>query len=322
MKFMNMKRFGAAVMAGVMTMALAAPAFATSTVIDGSYNPVTLAVTVPKTAKAIINPYGLPIDLDETTAISGQKITTGAPLLIENRSKVALVVGGTVTGEVKDGSDLSLVTAAPSTTDKEVQARVDLFEAIGVTEENFSETETLNALYAKTITTGTAKATVNVTTGGLPIPAVEGTNLVLREGDAEGQLQNGGAGFFCLAGAVTQKPTDEWTKEDGFTTTVAFTFTPAANGYPAITGGTASWKGGTAPANGATGTVEISAKPTGVKTISNMKVVSDDPTKIEVTDAAKGTVKVLATGTVTLTVTFDGDDGLPYKATLSVTINS
>ncbi len=325
MKFMNLKRFGATVMAGVMSLSLAVPAFATSTVIDGAYNPVTLAVTVPKTAKAIINPYGLPYDLDETTAISGESITTGAPLLIENRSKVALEVGGTVTGAVKDGSDLALVAslATPgSDTPKEVVATVELFEALGVSEATLEDTEgTINPKFAA-LDSADAKLHATVDPDdedGVDLgPVNTGDKLILREGSSEGELQNGGAGFFRLSGDATLKPAEDWTKNDGFTVTVAFTFTPAT--YAALTGGTADWKGGTAPSKTSpTGTVTIADTSDGVKAATITKMVSDDA-NLQVVDAAKGSVKVVGAVAIgkKLTIDYIGSDGLPYQTTLTL----
>lgn len=323
MKFMNLKRFGATVMAGVMAISLAVPAFASSqsTVIDSTFNPITMAVTVPKTGKAIINPYGLPVDLDETTSISGQKLTTGAPLLIENRSKVALQVGGTVTATIKDGSSVTLVDAAPSGTDKKIQAFVQLFEALGVTEANRGDTETvINPMFAA-LDTANAKdsAKVLTTSGGNAFTTAAGgagNGLILREASADGELQNGGAGFFRLTGEVVQKPTEEWAKTDGFTVTVAFTFTPdtfagktvatniiASDTALKLTGGTKN------------GTITPAVMPTGV-TATKTVYSSSDPTKLTVNPQTGAyEAKAVTAGTdVHVIATIEGSDGLPYTS--------
>ena len=72
MKFLNKKRVASAALAGALALSMAAPAFASQSVITGNYKEIRLAVTVPTTGKAVINPYGLPIALSETHNISGR----------------------------------------------------------------------------------------------------------------------------------------------------------------------------------------------------------------------------------------------------------
>ena len=82
MKFMNKKRFASSVLAGTLALSLAAPALAannTTTNIAGSYADIPIAVVVPTTGTAQINPYGLPVSItksnDSTVDLTGQKIT-------------------------------------------------------------------------------------------------------------------------------------------------------------------------------------------------------------------------------------------------------
>ena len=106
MKFMNMKRFGSAAMAGALVLSLAAPAFAaTSTpagqvTISGTYKDIHISVLVPESGTAQINPYGLPIDftLSDTitkVSVSGEQITS-APLSIRNQGATKLSVNATL----------------------------------------------------------------------------------------------------------------------------------------------------------------------------------------------------------------------------------
>lgn len=60
-------------MAGVLAMSLAVPAFAAddhTTVVTGKYQDTPIAVTVPETGKAFINPYGLNIEVPVPAEVS------------------------------------------------------------------------------------------------------------------------------------------------------------------------------------------------------------------------------------------------------------
>lgn len=329
MKFMNLKRFGATVMAGVMALSLAVPAFASSTVIDGSYNPITLAVTVPKTAKAIINPYGLPYNLDENTVVKGDEagITTGSALLIENRSKTALKVSGTVTAAVKDDSDVTFITTGTPTENaakKEVLVNVELFEALGVTEANYSDLETtINPKFAALKTANAvAKAVADPASAtGVALTNV-GDGLILRECNAEGELQNGGAGFFRLSGLATKAPTADsaWDKTDGFTVTVAFTFTPgtfAGKSAGTLNGPTDLVMTGASQKTSGNMTF-TSALPTGVK--ANSTVYASSDTSVLTVNEKSGAVTALKDGSADVTITIEGSDGMLYTAKATVTV--
>lgn len=319
MKFMNMKRFGATVMAGALALSMSAPAMAASqsTVIDSSYNPITLAVTVPKTSKAIINPYGLPYTMEGEVSVSGANavITTGSAMLIENRSAVALKVGAKVKGEVKGTGVAFASGASVDDTKKEIKVSFEAFEAVGITEANFSEPETVNPKFAKLATSdaklsaavGTTEATAADANGG----------LILREANANGEMQNGGAGFFRLVG--TAGKTQAWEKTDGFTTTIAFTFTPdtyaAKSMTPTTTANTLSVAAPTT-----TATVAPGGLPNGVTAKADtIKFSLNDESLATITSA--GVVTPVAAGSLTVTVTCDGSDGLPYSGTVSITIN-
>lgn len=154
MKFKNMKRFTTAAMAGALALSMSVPAFASTantTNITGNYNAIKLAVTVPATGKAVINPYGLPYKLGDST-ISGQQITTGAALMIQNKSEVALkvdaVVSGTPTaGVTLDAADAGNDTYASQTT-KNIFVQFEAFEAPTINGDNVTETATVNAAFA------------------------------------------------------------------------------------------------------------------------------------------------------------------------------
>lgn len=124
------KRFVPLVLACVLVMALAAPAFAASTspystTLDGQYVQAEIDVTVPTTGRVFINPYALPVKLtalkEKTDAtdsdtnpvveatggsILNQQIVT-EPMFITNKSEVNLAVKVHVTATVHQQQDTS-----------------------------------------------------------------------------------------------------------------------------------------------------------------------------------------------------------------------
>ena len=127
------KRFVPLVLACVLVMGLAAPAFASKyTVVDGNYVQPSIEVVVPTTARAFINPYALPIKLslllDESTppdategstarpghtasagSILNQQIVT-EPMFITNKSEVNLAI----TANVKASYPMHMDDSSPS----------------------------------------------------------------------------------------------------------------------------------------------------------------------------------------------------------------
>lgn len=319
MKFMNMKRFGSIVMAGALALSMAAPAFATyNTTITGSVQPITLRVTVPTTGAAIINPYGLPYTM-ATTTISGQQIVTTAPLVIQNKSSVALSVAANVTGTASNGVILEASSATTDYTtaeDKKLQVKFEAFTADTLTALNVADTDVLRPLHAA-LDSDDAVLTADVTT-----TATNATGtLVLREGKDD-EVQSGGAAMFRLSGKVAKKAA--WAADDTFGATIAFTFEPGeytkSAGTIALstTGNVTFGVGGSDTPNG-TATL-TPALPTGV-TAKTTVWDSSEPTKVEIVSqtATTATLKAKAEGASTITVTIEGSDGLTYISTLDVT---
>lgn len=121
---MNLKkRIISGVMAGVLALSMAVPAFASTTTVTGTYQAITIAVDVPASTTAQINPYGMPVDLKSGTGddalklgtISGQQVST-QPIYMINKTTVPLSVGATVTTTVKGG--LTLVADSTKVTGK------------------------------------------------------------------------------------------------------------------------------------------------------------------------------------------------------------
>ena len=72
--------------------------------------PPVIEVLVPSAGRIIINPYGLPVELDGQT--TNDQIVS-APLILENRSTVPVSVSASVTGTVPPGSGVSFAAAPP-----------------------------------------------------------------------------------------------------------------------------------------------------------------------------------------------------------------
>lgn len=332
MKFMNLKRFASTVMAGVLALSMAVPALATnSTNITGTYRAITLAVTVPTTGSAIINPYGLPYNIGEAT-VKNQQITTGAPLLIANRSAVSLSVSATALGQEKGTFKFNAAdpnTATPAVTTKAGYVKMEMFAASGVTETNATDTDTLNTKFAalpsasddpsKDLVVGTASSSM-------------ADILTLKKGtDNNGtiELVDGGAAFFRLAGSVVKTPKtaagadDPWTTTDGFAVKLAFTFEPVDD--PAESAGTiAADNGATTLDNTFTASETVTLTlAQGVPADLTWAWTSSDATKASVTvnatDSKKATVNWVAAGSATITATATGSDGTVYEATIAFT---
>lgn len=316
MKFISKKRIVSTVLAGVMALSMTAPAFASAnTSITASYNPPTLSVVVPTTGKATINPYGLPYKLGEAT-VTGQKIGTTTPLLIQNKSSVALSVSASVTGTAVGTFTFVAADVPDGETGNKGNVKLQLFPATGIKADNVADTEVLNTKYAAL---KDADALGNIV---LATTAASDTDiLTLKKGTADGELQDGGAAFFRLSGTVAKKPTVAWTKNDGFTAAITFTFDPTSD--PAVAGGTiAADSADDMGALDQTRTLTLTpALPTGV-TVADWTWTSSDATKISVAEGGTQTTATatrVAAGTVTITATGVGSDGVTYAATISLT---
>lgn len=321
MKFMNMKRFASTTMAGVMALSLAVPAMAVdqSTVITATYAETTLDVTVPANTNATINPYGLPVTMEDAkTVLSGQPITIPTPLMIENKSAVALKVGASVKTEATTGMTLeTAATGVDAKTTKSLYVEFQAFEAAGIDGTTAADITKTNPAWAalkdeKAVlkaVLATGASAVNAT------PVVTGTDLVLREGK-DGLAQAGGVAYVRLSGVVAKKPATAWATTDKLTATITYSFEPAAYVKSAgtITNATAPSMSGVAQQ----ALTFASALPTGVTPTTTTWSSSDETV---LTVAANGaSVTGVSAGTATVTVTIVGSDGITYTASLDITV--
>lgn len=237
-------RIMSSAMAGVMALSLAVPAFAASnqTVITGTYVNTPIAVTVPNVGTAQINPYGLDVKLPDTTSkVSGNQIVT-MPLAVINNSEMALSVGASVTATTTGG--FTFGTASSNMATMKTKTGLVYFQMkadntlddddtdSGVTDSVKLTDAALDPLFeewGEFVKPAAGSKDLLLKTSG----ATVGTDLVVLDpinpdtSDTNNKHQKvGGVGLFRLAGEVVTSPTEAWTTDDGFSATVAFTFSP------------------------------------------------------------------------------------------------
>jgi hypothetical protein len=262
----NYKKLMSLAMAGVMTLSLAVPAFAsdggqqasstdsktnTETEVKATYTEIPIAVTVPKSGTASVNPYGLPVKVasadstktDPVATIKSQQITS-QPLYITNDGDTDLSVGATVTTTTT--GNLQLVSAAPSKTATEKQAFVYLEMKAATTEsaaatldnteidkistEFAGWTSSYNKSTAIALSADEPQTLKNMVTLKAKTQAVAESGTKDTDDYVAAVAEHYGAGsiaMFRLAGTVVQEPEEAWATTDGFTATIAFSFTPS-----------------------------------------------------------------------------------------------
>lgn len=357
MKHMNLKRFASTALAGVLALSAAVPALAEdkSTVITGTYQATELSVTVPTAGSAIINPYGLPIDMEDgVSVLSGQQITTAAPLIISNQSKVDLKVTAVGTIEDAEGSSaldyqataagVEVSTPATTAQPKSVFVQFEAFAAPDLDVETESDPTVTNPAFADL-----DKATPDLTLTFDDSQEVETTgDLVLRAGQ-DTVTQKGGAAYIRLSGAVAKKPTksgdagaivaDDWLETDGFKATIIYTFEPSEYSIPIeltvgdISAGTFSAASITTEAL-PTGTVITDPESQITVTAVNKTNAGNEPTIADVAAANWSATTRVFTGSVSalgsavqndvieITVRIEADDGTVYKGVEAVTVGA
>ncbi len=341
MKFMNKKRFGSTVMAGALALSLAAPAFAannTSTTITGAYTDIPIAVSVPTTGTAQINPYGLPVTItksnDTTVDLVGQQITT-KPLSVKNQGTVSLDMGVS-SFLVTPAGDISIDTAKDAgkkiAVNLEVAGLDDTTLAVSSDSENldnliidaFADEDSWASavtLAAPTFAQGATASTI--TPAHKDNMAVLGAVTPKSEGFTYGRKS---IALFRLTGDLAQEPTtgtpaapDPWKETDGFSAAIVFKFTPHALVDAAVTldqsslslaaSANANLKA-TFAANDTELTVTSWAWATSDATVANTNTSNTTDTALVANTGA---------GSATITVTATLSDGSTRTATCAVT---
>jgi ribosomal protein L30E len=260
---LNMKKITSLALALAMTAALAVPAFAddentdstpsssdsqgtqqetassttasNKTVVTTTYKTITIAVTVPSTGTAQINPYGLPVEVKDSAGsatlgkITGQQITT-APMYISNDGDIALTVGATVSATASEGVNLVTKVNAKSTA-KDIYAQVQM---VAAPDSVAGAKAAIGDLAIKACIDDANWTSAN----SLAVSTSETSNssmvtLAKNTMETDGSLATyakGAIALVRLTGSVTESPADDWAETDSFTTTIAYTFKPASNG--------------------------------------------------------------------------------------------
>lgn len=302
------KRVLSCAMAGVLAVSMAIPAFASgnTTEIDGSFKAVTIDVVVPSNAVAFINPYALDIEVpndgsseitdttaaSDKTTISGQQIVS-APMALKNKTAMDLNVAASVTGVVKTGSGMRFATeSAANATMKSAYVYLQATPATALSGADSAITDaniaSACAAWAKT----PYSAASDVLVGNIAATQEHLVNLKAATMNAGvfSQYAAGSIALVRLTGDCPSNLRDPWVAEDGFTVTVAYTFTPATK-Y-AVTTATTNFTA-TAPGNPPT-TVTASpanAMPGETVTLTIVKSAAGDNLTVTVT-GADGTTNV------------------------------
>jgi hypothetical protein len=242
-----MKKIGSVALAGVMAASLSIPAFASTTttpaaetttdpnttVVDGAYKEIAIAVTVPATGTAQINPYGLPVEFKKSESstkaakVTGQQIVT-QPLYISNEGDVALDINATVTTTIPKTSKMSIVAAKPADTDTEKDAYVYL-QMVQSANKTLDETGTdkIADECAADATWAKASQLVLSTDDKVSSDAALATLAASKVTTDSVTYNVGSIVLYRLAGDVVTKPDSDWAETDTFSASIAFTFTPA-----------------------------------------------------------------------------------------------
>lgn len=183
-----------------------------TTVIDA--NRVRLPVirlTIPTRGSVYINPLKLPVSIGD--AESEDQIVS-APACIANQSEVPVEVDITVTGTIKTGSNMKLVTTPTGGTGDAKNAFVyfEIHQSNSEDPEDVTWDSSYNASKHAVIIAG--------------VPRSYPSTLTLPGITPNGEVASGGYAPFRLTGDAVKTPTIPWTTKDGINVIVSFTCRP------------------------------------------------------------------------------------------------
>lgn len=255
------KRALSGALAGALALSLAVPAFAANeTKITGTYKDVTIAVDVPETGLALINPYGLDVEVPQDgktdteaapkVTISGQKIVT-APMALKNKSAMNLAVNATVLGTIKTGSDMRFATEAIEAGSTAKSAYVYLQAgASTLTGNTTAVTDAAIATAYAAWAPSPYSASTDIVVGTREATLESGNFAILKAAKMTGagafdEYKAGSIAFVRLSGDCTTSPRGGWATTDGFEVNVAYTFSPIELEKFTVTTGTLTKSGST-----------------------------------------------------------------------------
>lgn len=236
---MKSKRIASLILAVVMVMALAVPAFADDSAemeVTGTTTPVTINVTVPTSDSITLNPYGISVG-----GKNDQVIYTDNK--IENTTAVPVQVSMTVTGSIPQGSKAAFATAPIKFTElttKTLDTKKEAFLALQIQAiQNASSVSSAKWAklddYIDSQQEG-SKAKFDLTkvedynywgtTVIVGAKAVTAANVVTLAA----ATKDGTAAAIRLFGDVAGNSSTVWTEDDTVAVKIAFTFLPVTNG--------------------------------------------------------------------------------------------
>ena len=228
-----------------LTLAIGIPAVAAdgTTEITGTYDPPVVAVLLPGNTDAIINPYGLPVDIyaDNGNNVVGtmekNQIVAATPLAGCNLSKVDLKIGASVIGSPSANFRLATEKPDAESTLKTglVYLEVKAVDDLGYTNTpdtsvnigNFDGAKIVNALntWAKSTFTGEEGSDSQVL---VKTTAVKKTGLAtLKAADASGAPVSQSYFVARLGSDIVKAPRKERAATDKLDVTVTWILEPA-----------------------------------------------------------------------------------------------
>ncbi len=165
---------------------------------------VEIQVSVPAESKLYINPLSLPVEIDGT--VENKQIVCETSHL-ENQSVVPVIVDVTVSGAVKEGSDMTLYSVSTQGSASTAKRAFFYFEMQAVDDPAHVEWS------------GGYDSTEHI-----PVRIYARTKREIVTLDAAGGAACYGA--FHLDGDCIPTPKNAWTEADGVDVTVVFTFRP------------------------------------------------------------------------------------------------
>jgi hypothetical protein len=250
---LNSKKVASLGLALSMAATMAVPAFAAetttttssnTTVVNGAYKEIAIAVKVPTTGTAQINPYGLPVEFTKSASstksakATGQQIVT-QPLYITNEGDVALDINASVSTTVNGMEIVTDKSAIAKSTDKQAYIELQMVQSANKSLADDTAKDKIIDEFATDATwTADGVSKLVLPAGGDDAVESEKALATLAASKVTTTTENGkststvtyNAGsivLFRLAGDVVTKPDTAWATTDTFTSTIAFSFTPA-----------------------------------------------------------------------------------------------
>lgn len=170
--------------------------------------PELIVVTVPSDAQVLLNPYEIPVEING--AFIGYQILT-EPVSIHNLSRVPISVSVSITGKIKENSDMTLTSMSTKGSTSTLKKAFIYFEIKATSDPDVVAWDNAYNAEKHIVVRTTAKSKKNIVT--------------LDAGDETAPASSKCYGAFRLAGDCIAVPKTGWSEEDGVSAVVAFTFT-------------------------------------------------------------------------------------------------